>query len=309
MLVRFRRRSLRPIHPGVIVGVDLVLFVILVCLLAYSIPAARTVAGFGSNPEYMRDPVTHWLYDGNYFLNRTTDTWEYRIHRIFPDKTFMEWNATSGEWYAPSAIPGYKVQRTCRGVWDYGFADCAAQDAFVNGIWRQKPTRLAVDVTLCVAEALLLAGHFALFVWACVDCARRNRVEPARALARQMVADMVDRGELLIPDRRGAGAVAVAPQPAAFTPVPAHLLRRRRRRGEEGGQQRDDDPSHWESLYGAYDPVDGPRGDDRAQQRPHVPFQQAPYVLPYGRGTPGWRSQPGPAAAPVVQDREVVRYA
>ncbi|KAL8377644.1 hypothetical protein RB595_008369 [Gaeumannomyces hyphopodioides] len=301
MLVRFCRRSLHPVHPGANVGVDFVFVIYLIVLLCYSIPAAKTVAGFGSDPNHMSDPVTSWLYYGSYSLNQATDVWEYRIHRLFPDNRYMEWNATSGEWYAPTAIPGYKVQRNCAsGRWGgVGFADCAAQDAFVNGIWRQKPTRLAADVALCVAEALLLAGHLALFVWACADCARRNRIKPARALARQLIYDMVDRGELLIPDRSGSrGHPARPPQPAEFTPVPAHL----RRCGGGGGGHHD--PSHWESQYGAYDPVDRPRGDEAQRRRPQVPFQEAPFVLPYGRRTPGWRSRRGPPAPPAMQEKE-----
>ncbi|KAL8344078.1 hypothetical protein RB601_004545 [Gaeumannomyces tritici] len=308
MLIRFCRRSLRPIHPGANVGVDLVFVIYLATLLSFSIPAARTVAGFGDDPGHLPNPVTSWLYDGSYALNRATDTWEFTIHRLFPDRSYMEWNATSGQWYAPASIPGYKIQRDCRsGRWGgVGFADCAAQDAFVNGIWRQKPTRLAADVALCAAQALLLAGHLALFVWACADCARRNRLKPARALARQLIYDMVDRGELLIPEHRQSARL-IHPQPAEFTPVPAHL---RRRGGGGGGGGAHHDPSHWESLYPAYDPVDRPRGDGAQRgRRPHVPFQEAPFVLPYGRRTPGWRSARGQPPPPAMQEKERGEYA
>lgn len=82
------------------------------------------------------------------------------------------------------------------------FSNCAEMDAYVNRVWQQHPTRAAVQWTAVACQWLALLLHFALWVWACVDTARRNKrksTTEAEILAGQIVMRMVANGQIVRP--------------------------------------------------------------------------------------------------------------
>lgn len=80
------------------------------------------------------------------------------------------------------------------------FTSCAEMDAYVNALWRAKPARARIELTGVVCQFLGLVLHFALFVWACVDCHKHRRAKvskDAEKIAAGIVEKMVRSGAVV----------------------------------------------------------------------------------------------------------------
>jgi hypothetical protein len=217
ILVRLLRQPPRPVHPGVIVGVDLVLWLTLIITALVTIAATISLNEFGLNPDYLLDPSYGGGYKGNYYL-APNNTWVYNITYVWDEyraSDRLRYNSTSNQWYL-LPLNTSDVTRDCSPP----FATCKEQDAFINALWQSKPQRFALDVTAVVAQIVVLLLHFALFVWACVDTYRWNtskRGDEVHVLAQSMIQNMHQRGLITI-----HGNVARTQQPMQqWHPAPA----------------------------------------------------------------------------------------
>lgn len=85
------------------------------------------------------------------------------------------------------------------------FTSCAEIDAWVNALWQAKPNRARTISTGVVCQWIGLVLHFALFVWACVDCHkyRRSKVsKDAEKIAAGIVEKMVRNGAIIPPPQQ-----------------------------------------------------------------------------------------------------------
>ena len=186
----------RPVHPGVRVTMDLLLWLGFLVTALFALVALFDLLQWG---EYgtLDDSSFYSSRYGDYVL-KSNNTWV---------------------WESNSEDSGITYPRTCNGssssssYWYYEtppFANCAEMDAYVNALWHAKPNRARVELTGIVCQFLNLVLHFALFVWACVDTHkhRRSKVsKDAEMLAAGIVEKMVQNGTV-IPSARQANVRA-----------------------------------------------------------------------------------------------------
>ena len=178
ILMLLLRRPNAPVHPGVAVGLDLIIW------LAYIVTGMIGLAAVYNISRMLDVGLMMDRSGGGYREGRNgTLVWDpdpYDVHHG------RERDCTYGNRYN-----GYGVK---------DFASCAEQDAFVNALWKQRQHRLNVVVTGSVCQFICLVLHFALFVWACVDTHRRNRrrvSKDAQKLANDIVLNMVKSGAVV----------------------------------------------------------------------------------------------------------------
>ncbi|KAF4542071.1 uncharacterized protein LTHEOB_7753 [Lasiodiplodia theobromae] len=160
--------SKRPVHPGVAVGVDLVLWLTFIVtgffgLLGYFYTGATDPESFDdrygssstSYPGYIYCESNDYIYDPS-------------------DRTCT---------YSPSDCPGW--------------SSCETKEAFYEAEYRGRVILVGVIFTwICT----LL--HFITFVWACVDTHRRRRskqTEMAGLAAEKIINEMIATGQLVRP--------------------------------------------------------------------------------------------------------------
>ncbi|TLD24373.1 hypothetical protein PspLS_06898 [Pyricularia sp. CBS 133598] len=224
LLVRLCRKPPRPIHPAVTLSIDLCFWLtfilpILACIIAYI--EIDYVGTSGYNGPFIPDPSSSYGrgYQGQYYLNQTTDTWIYNITYV-SSSVDREYNYTSGEWYYPKKTDPSSIVRTC----SYDYRSCAEQDATINALWKQKPTRLAVVLVVAVMLGLAALCHFQLFVWACVDT-HKWRVDRKQAAITKSIEGMLATGQLVF-SPGVTGPLVMRPSPAympaqVYTPAQA----------------------------------------------------------------------------------------
>ncbi|ORY10982.1 hypothetical protein BCR34DRAFT_601736 [Clohesyomyces aquaticus] len=189
LLVLCLRQPPRPVHPGVAVGLDLVLWLAYIPTAMFALIAYLNVTGFGSDGY-----ISSYSSSGHY-EQAPNGTWVFEFSSNYPDSTRSCDGGRSSYWYG-----------------DNGFTSCAQEDAFVNALWQSKNYRANVEVVGVVCQFIALLLHFILFVWACVDTNRRNSRavnKDAEKLAAEIVMNMVR-----------SGAIIQNPQavPAAYMP-------------------------------------------------------------------------------------------
>ncbi|EPE06985.1 hypothetical protein F503_03412 [Ophiostoma piceae UAMH 11346] len=81
VLVLTLRKPPRAVHPGLAVGMDLVLWLALIITFLFSIAAVLSVAEFGSN-DTLDDPSYPSRYSGQYTL-LPNDTWVFEVTRVY----------------------------------------------------------------------------------------------------------------------------------------------------------------------------------------------------------------------------------
>lgn len=187
----------------------------------FTIAAVSSLNSFGLDSNRLPDPSYPSSYRGSYYL-APNNTWVYNVTYVWDTYRSGDggarFNSTSGEYYYPP-VNLSDVVRDC----SPGFATCKLQDDFINTLWHGKPQRLALDVTVAVAEILALLMHFTLFVWACVDTHRRNsskKGDQAQVIAQAIIQDMQERGLVTI---HGSGPMhqqRYPMQPAPMPPAP-----------------------------------------------------------------------------------------
>lgn len=192
----FARRPNAPIHPGAQVGCDLILWLGLAVTGAFAVVGTLSVYYSGN--------------DGT--LGYSSSSGEYT-------------QASNGTWvWTPSSYSSsssYYSGRSCESS-SSSFSSCAAQDAYINALMHTKDQRYNLDLTATVCQFIALLMHFILFVWACVDTARRNSrgvTKDAEKLAADIVMNMVKNGAI-IPAPGQAYFPPMAQQGAPMGPVP-----------------------------------------------------------------------------------------
>ncbi|KAF3046928.1 hypothetical protein E8E12_008048 [Didymella heteroderae] len=175
----------QPVHPGVRVTMDLLLW------LGFLVTALFTM--------YALFDLLYWGDDGNmsYSLGYSTSYGDYVLQK---NNTWV--------WETSEAYSGVTYDRVCNGSSSYTyyeplpFHNCAEMDAYVNTLWHEKGNRARVELTAVVTQWLGLLLHFTLFVWACVDCHRYRHSKvskDAEKLAAGIVQNMVQNGAIMPP--------------------------------------------------------------------------------------------------------------
>jgi hypothetical protein len=197
----------------VVVGLDLILWLWLGITALLTIGAASGLSRFGRDANFLPDPSYGSSYGSSYGYNHRgyyltpNDTWVYNVTSAYSGRDML-YNTTSGEWYYVSPSPS-NIIRDCTPQ----FATCAEQDTFINTLWRAKPQRLALNLTVATAQIIVLLLHFVLFVWGCVDTHRRNQQKKkdnvnVHLVAQAMIQDMQRRGMVTV---HGGGPVVYGP--------------------------------------------------------------------------------------------------
>lgn len=175
----------RPVHPGVRVTMDLLLWLGFLVTALFTMYALLDLLYWGDDGD-MGSSLGYSNQHGNYVLQRN-DTWV---------------------WETSKDYAGVTYERTCNGSSSstynepLPFHNCAEMDAYVNTLWHEKGNRARVELTAVVTQWLGLLLHFTLFVWACVDCHkyRQSRVsKDAEKLAAGIVQNMVQNGVIVPP--------------------------------------------------------------------------------------------------------------
>lgn len=182
--------SKRAIHPGVAVGVDLILW------LSIIVTGLFAMYGYFS--------IRYWNDD---YSSSYSDSYTDYYNESYCGSVDIVYNSYDGSCTAKTT--------DCPG-WD----SCEAKEA------SEKIDRRAKTMLAGVAfNWLCLILHFILFVWACVDTSRRNKMkvtQSAKDVAEKIVQEMVATGQLTRPaptmlnDMRGQRQ-----QPAEYYSPPA----------------------------------------------------------------------------------------
>lgn len=170
-------------------------------------------AGVSSDPYSYDDPYTYSDYDEPYSYDDPYDSYSTDSdgYYIYPTTTTTSTRARA------------TITRDCTPE----FTSCAQQDAFVNKLWHDKDRRYALDMLVAIIQGIAIVLHFALFVWACVDTHRRNRMRRTNAMTMDVLQDMRQRGYVMVPAAEGgANAVPVGAMPGrdtmySYPPAPA----------------------------------------------------------------------------------------
>lgn len=177
----------RPVHPGLRVTMDLLLWLGLLVTALFTLIALFDVISWGEYGSLGYDSGFDSRY-GEYVLEKN-NTWV--------------WQQDSDA--------GVTYERVCNGStsstysYDYYYTDnpfknCAEQDAYVNALWAAKPNRARTELTGVVCQFIGVLLHFVLFVWACVDCHRHRKgkvSKDAEKLAAGIVEKMVQSGAVV----------------------------------------------------------------------------------------------------------------
>lgn len=176
----------RPVHPGVRVSMDLLLWLAFIVTAMFAILALQDVLDFG-------------LYGG-------PDRWNYDYSGSDGDYVL----ASNGTWVWEQDTSYINSPRDCSSYAQ--FQNCEEQDSYVNKLWAEKGQRSNITLTGVVCQFFGLVLHFALFVWACVDCHRYNRSKvskDAEKIAANIVQTMIGNGAIVPPP----GQAHMKPQP------------------------------------------------------------------------------------------------
>lgn len=167
----------RPAHPGVAVGLDLILWLALIVTTLFAAAAAYNTSSFGAH-GYIED---YEYGNGEYYL-APNGTWVYNT------------TTSSSDYYYENTYS--RSDRDCQP----DFNSCAEEDALVNQLWHERNHRVGVEWTAVACQALAVLLHFALFVWACCDTharnSRRTRRE-AEGIAEKIIMDLREKGQIL----------------------------------------------------------------------------------------------------------------
>ena len=189
----------RPVHPGLRVSIDLILWLSFIVTAMFALLALRSTLDWG---EY--GGPDEWTYDYSSSSNGGGD------YVLAPNNTWV-WEQDNSYVSSP---------RDCNSTYslysERHFTNCAEQDAYINKLWAEKPHRVNVELTAVVCQFFGLVLHFALFVWACVDTHhhRRGKVgKDAEKLAAGIVQKMIANGAIVPPPGQTFGHAQNLPFP------------------------------------------------------------------------------------------------
>ncbi|KAF2821971.1 hypothetical protein CC86DRAFT_330626 [Ophiobolus disseminans] len=187
----------RPMHPGLRVAIDLILWLGFVGTVFCALVAYSELTQWGEFGE-----IDSFGSSGGYYGSGNGD------YRLLSNGTWV-WQ-TRGGYTTDDDGDSVSYTRDCdrnstsRSSGNYGsmFTNCADQDAYLNTLWSQKTHRESVELTGLVCQFFGLILHFTLFIWACVDCAHHNRSKvsnDAEKLAANIVQTMITNGAIVPP--------------------------------------------------------------------------------------------------------------
>lgn len=203
--------SKRPVHPGVAVAIDLILWLAFIPTMLFAVLCYVDVHDYG----VYHGLGTYSVYGGYEQAPNGTWVWEQTEY----DSHFGKIRACD--------LANYNTPGSYHNYPGYGFDSCAEEDAYVNALWAAKGHRERVIVTGVACQGLGLLLHLALFIWACVDTNRRNRREvskDAEKLASDIVRNMIQSGAVIPAQNHGMQQPLLQrPQqpPPAWIPGPA----------------------------------------------------------------------------------------
>ncbi|KAE8854295.1 hypothetical protein PTNB73_10492 [Pyrenophora teres f. teres] len=184
MLVFLVRK--RPVHPGLRVSIDLILWLSFIITAMFTLLALRSTLDWGvyGGPD-------SWMYDYSYSSNSGGD------YVLAANNTWV-WEQDNSYITTPRDCTS-----SSRSLFsEHHFTSCQEQDAYVNKMWAEKPHRANVQLTAVVCQFFGLALHFVLFVWACIDTHHHRRTNVARdaeKLAAGIVQKMIENGAIVPP--------------------------------------------------------------------------------------------------------------
>ncbi|KAF9739164.1 hypothetical protein PMIN06_002277 [Paraphaeosphaeria minitans] len=210
----FASRPNGPIHPGAQVGCDLLLW------LGFAVTGAFAVVGTLS--VYYSGSDDYSSSSGEY-TQASNGTWV---------------------WTSSSYSSSYSSSsRSCESYSSSSPSSCAAQDAYFNAFMHSRDQRYNLDLTVTVCQFIALLMHFMLFVWACVDTARRNSrgvSKDAEKLAADIVMNMVKNGAIIpAPGQAYFGPMAQQGHPMGAVPMmypPQQYYTQQQFQGQHPGQ-------------------------------------------------------------------------
>lgn len=170
----------RPIHPGLRVAMDLLLWLGFLVTGLFAVVVLVYVMDWGTN--------------GDFGFSSS-----YGDYELQPNGTWVWENSSSSSTYSSRSRD---CARSSSSYNYYGFSNCAEQDAYINDLWQKKPHRVSIILMGVVCNFIVLLLHFVLFVWACVDEHRRrhSRVsQDAEKLAANIVQTMIQNGAIIPP--------------------------------------------------------------------------------------------------------------
>ncbi|KAF2737850.1 hypothetical protein EJ04DRAFT_510037 [Polyplosphaeria fusca] len=179
MLVLFLRRPHAPVHPGVAVGVDLIIWLAFIATALFTLVGVLSVMRWGEGGTI----GSYSAY--GYYFQENNGTWV--------------WNATDYDTYFGRARDCSYNGRSEYSDYD-GFSSCAEEDSYINTLWADKSHRVGVEMVGTVCQFIGLFVHLALFIWACVDTHYRNSrktSKEAEKLATDIVMNMVRGGAIV----------------------------------------------------------------------------------------------------------------
>jgi hypothetical protein len=180
----------RPVHPGLRVAIDLLLWLGFLVTVLFAMVSLLELLQWGEDGSFYGGYGYSSSY-GEYEL-QNNGTWVWESSRDSDSSSSTSYTRSCDS--SSSSSSSYSSSNE--------FANCAEQDAYVNKLWQDKPHRAGVETTGIVCQFFGLVLHFALFVWACVDCHRRNRSKvskDAEKIAANIVQTMISNGAILPP--------------------------------------------------------------------------------------------------------------
>ncbi|KAJ4354880.1 Suppressor protein stp22 of temperature-sensitive alpha-factor receptor and arginine permease [Ascochyta clinopodiicola] len=180
----------RPVHPGARVAMDLLLWLGFLTTALFTMIALVDLLQWGEYGTLGYSSGWSSRY-GEYVLQRN-NTWVWEQESDSSSVTYER--TCNGSTYSTYSSNYYYT--------DNPFSSCAEMDAYVNALWQAKPNRARTELTGVVCQFLGLVLHFALFVWACVDCHRHRHSKvskDAEKIAAGIVEKMVLSGAVVPP--------------------------------------------------------------------------------------------------------------
>ncbi|KAF1349415.1 hypothetical protein EJ07DRAFT_140269 [Lizonia empirigonia] len=212
----------RPVHPGVRVTMDLLLWLGFLVTALFTMVALVNLLQWGEYGTLGYD--SGWDSRYGFYVLQPNNTWTWEQDSSSSSSSSITYPRTCNS--TTSSTSSYTSYYTSN-----PFTSCAEMDAYVNALWHAKPARARIELTGVVCQFLGLVLHFALFVWACVDCHKHRRAkvsQDAEKIAAGIVEKIVRTGAVMgnsgpqsgtwhalyyqLPDGAGHGVSPLPPQ-------------------------------------------------------------------------------------------------
>lgn len=184
LLVFFLRKDHHQMAPGAQVGIDLILWLGYIGTGLLAVSATLSVASFGD-----RGIIGNYSGSGPWGYSEGNNTWTYNSS----SSSYYTSSRSSRDCDSSSSSSSYRYD-------NYGFANCAEVDDYVNSLWQSKSARFNSELTATVCQFIALFLHLTLFIWACVDTHRKNSSKvskDAEKLAADIIQNMIKTGAII----------------------------------------------------------------------------------------------------------------